>query len=176
MRIRPSQFRLGATAGAAVLLLSLTACGEDDLASVDGPDNADPPLGAVERTENIDALNLVLVTEGEGVARLVGTVINQAEETDRLIGIDVDTEVGPYSLIFAEGPLLLPTDEPLRLAREAEVTVVSDRLRPGFTAEVTLLFENSAPVVSEVLVKLREGVYSDVEVMRPPDGDIAPDN
>ena len=176
MRIRPSQLRIGAAAGAASLLLSLTACGEDDLVGVDGPDNADPPLGAVERTESIDALNLVLVTEGEGVARLVGTVINEAEETDRLIGIDVDTEIGPYSLIFAEGPLLLPTGEPLRLAREAEVTVVSDRLRPGFMAEVTLLFENSEPVVSQVLVKLREGAYSEVEVMRPPDGDISPDS
>lgn len=52
--------------------------------------------------------------------------------------------------------------------------MVSDQLRPGFMAELTLLFENSAPVSSEVLVELREGAYSDVEVMRPPDGDIAP--
>lgn len=168
-RHRSTPARLVAAAGVAALVLPLAGCYDDDV-------DADPPMGAVERAEDIQALDLVLVTKGEGVARLVGTVINEGEETDRLVGIDVDTETGPYSLIFGEGPLLLPTDEPLKLAREAEITVVSDKLRPGFMAELTLMFENSPPVDSKVPVYLQEGMYSDVEVIRPADGDIAPES
>ena len=73
------------------------------------------------------------MTEGEGVARLVGTLVNNAEDPDRLLEIDVDTEVGPSSVTLAK-----------------------------------------RPIVTTVPVKLEEGAYRDVEVDRPPDGDIRP--
>lgn len=156
------------TALVTALVTLLAGCGDD-------PVESEPAQGTVARTESVDALNLVLVTEGLGVARLVGTVINQAEETDRLVGIDVDTEIGEFSVIVARAPLTLPTDEPLELARDAEVSVLAERLRPGFMAELTLVFANSAPIQVQAPVREREGAYSDVEVLRPPDGDIAPD-
>lgn len=164
IRNRPTPARLGVVAATAAMLLPLAGCADDS----EVPNET--AAGAIDRTETIDALNLVLVTDGTGAARLVGTVINEAEQTDRLVGIDVDTEVGPYSLVFGEGPLTLPTDEPLELADDAEVSVISDNLRPGFMAELTLMFENSAPVVSQVPVRLQEGPYSDIEVIPPPGG------
>jgi hypothetical protein len=54
------------------------------------------------------------------------------------------------------------------------VTVVSDNLRNGFRAELTLLFANSAPIVTTVPVESQTGPYADVEVVLPPDGEVAP--
>lgn len=152
------------------LLLAFTST-----ACMDQQPEGEAPVGQVERTETIEALDLVLVTNGNGVARLVGTIINEADEDDRLIGIDVDTEIGEFSVIVADAPIVLRPDEPVKLAREAVVTVLSKALRPGFRGELTLVFRDSPPIVTTVPVKLQEGIYEDVEVMEPPDGDIAPD-
>lgn len=149
-----------------LLLLPLAACSE--------PVESEPAVGQVERTESIDALNMVLVTRGDGVARLVGTLINESDELDRLVGVDVDTEIGDFSVILGDAPVLLPSEEPKKLARDAVVTVISEALRPGFRPELTLVFRNSEPIVTTVPVKLQEGIYEDVEIMAPPDGDIAP--
>ncbi len=152
-----------------LLAIPLTACAPE-------PQEAEEAaVGQVERTETIDALNLVLVTRGDGVARLVGTLVNEAEEEDRLVGVDVDTEVGEFSVILADAPIVLTTDDPVKLARDAEVTVLSPALRPGFRAELQLVFSNSEPILTTVPVKLQEGIYEDVEVREPPDGDIAPE-
>lgn len=156
---------------AALLLLSLAGCGEDRR-----EDTVDAPLGQVERTATIDALNLVLVTNEEGAARLIGTLINQADRPDRLVGLDVDADPPGYSVILADGPYVLPQDEPLRLYRDANVTVLSEAFRPGFRADVTLAFANSGPIRTTVPVETNTGIYRDIEVSRPPDGDIRPGN
>lgn len=80
-----------------VLALGLAAAGCSEVR----PTTA-PPLGQVERTGSIKALDLVLVTNGKGVARLVGTLVNEAEEPDRLVGIDLAAEPpGGYSVFLA---------------------------------------------------------------------------
>jgi hypothetical protein len=131
-------------------------------------------LGQVERTETITAADLILVTNGRGVARMVGTLVNDAEAEDRLVGPDIATDVGEYSGTFAEGPIVLPTDEPVRLPRDALVTVLSDSLRPGFRADIRLSFRNSETITTTVPVEPQEGVYEEVEITQPPDGDISP--
>ncbi len=145
-----------------VVAVLLAGCSEDP--------EAEPSLGAVERTGSVTAADLVLVTNGEGVARLVGTLVNEAEDSDRLVGIDLQTEVGEYSVILAQAPVVLPTGEPVRLARDAEVTVLSDTLKPGFRADLRLSFRNSASISTTVPVNLPEGIYSDVEVLDPDAG------
>lgn len=152
-----------------LLTLTLTSCMEEDR------DPTGAGVGQYERTQSIDALNLVLVTNGEGVARLVGTLLNEGEEVDRLVGMDIDTEIGDFSVIVADAPVELAPDEPVKLARDAQVTVLSDALRPGYRAELLLVFRNSEPIATTVLVERQEGIYEDVEVMEPPDGDIAPE-
>jgi hypothetical protein len=159
--------RWGGAVAAVALLLPLTGCAKEN-------PRASPPLGAVERTDSMSAIDLVLVTNGHGVARLVGTLANTGTKADRLVGADLDGEVGHFSLIFGDGPFVIPPDQPLKLARDAEVTVISDQLRPGFDAKLTLYFADSRPVQSHVIVRRQRGAYKDVEVIRPPDGDIAP--
>ncbi len=153
--------------GLVLMLWMLSGCSEEP--------RAEPSLGQTERTGSITATDLVLVTNGDGVARMVGTLVNEAEETDRLVGLDIGTDVGEYAVTLAEGPIVLPTGETVTLARDARVTVVSDTLRPGFRAEVSLSFRNARTIDTTVLVKSQEGVYEDVEITQPPDGEIAPD-
>lgn len=155
--------------GALGLVLSLGACTGANPASVS------PVGGQVERTETIAALNLVLVTNGDGAARLIGTLINEGDQTDRLIGLDVDAEPPGYSVLLLDGPVILPEDDPLRLYRDANVTVVSEAFRPGFRADVTLVFAESEPIVTTVPIERNTGTYAEVEITRPPDGDISPE-
>jgi len=160
------------TAVLAVLLaLGLAACGSDRRA-----DTVDESSGQVERTESIDALNLVLVTDGTGVARLIGTLVNQADERDRLVGLDVDAEPPGYSMVFADGPYALPEDGKLRLYRDANVTVIAEAFEPGYRADVTLVFASSEPLTTTVPIERNTGIYKDIEVRQPPDGDIRPGN
>lgn len=140
-----------------LLTVALTGCGQD-------PVPAEPSIGKVTRSETLTASGLALVTEGRGVARLVGTLLNEADRPDRLVGVDVDTEIGDYSVVLGEAPLVLRPDEPYRLAREGEVTVVSPRLRRGFRVELTLAFRHAAPVQVTVPVESRTGPYADVPV------------
>lgn len=172
IRRRPGNGRTGtlAVVVAVLVALVLAGCGSDR------PDVVDESRGQVERTASIDALDLVLVTNGDGVARLIGTLINQADETDRLVGLDVEAEPPGYSVIFADGPYALPEDDKLRLYRDANVTVISEAFSPGYRADVTLVFANSEPLTTTVPIERNTGIYQDVEVTQPPDGDIRPGN
>ena len=163
--------RLVAVTVAVALGAVLAGCSEDRRA-----EGVDESRGQVERSATIDALDLVLVTNGKGVARLVGTLINQAGARDRLVGLDIDSEPRGHSVIFADGPYVLAEDEPLLLYREATITVVADAFKPGYRADLTLVFANSPPISTTVPVEENTGVYRDIEVVRPPDGDIRPGN
>lgn len=166
--MRHQRQKAAAWAGALGLVFSLGAC------TGATPTSPSPVGGQVERTATIDALNLVLVTNGDGEARLIGTLINEAEEPDRLIGLDVDAEPPGYSVLLVDGPVVLEEDEPVELYRDANVTVVSEAFRPGFRADVTLVFADSEPIVTTVPIERNTGTYAEVEITRPPDGDISP--
>lgn len=146
----------------------MTSCSEPEVAT-------EPSIGQVERTESMDALGMALVTNGQGAARLVGTLVNNADEPDRLIGVDVDPTVESFDVVIADGPIVLPPEEPVTLARDAQMTVFADRFVPGFRPELRLVFLNSAPIVTTVPVETQTGPYAEVEVLEDPDGDISPD-
>jgi hypothetical protein len=164
--------RTRALAGTVALVLAMV------LAGCTGTDRraagVDESRGQVERTESMDALDLVLVTNGKGVARLIGTLVNQADQPDRLVGLDVDTEPAGHSVVVADAPYVLEQDEPFRLYRDGNVTVYADAFAPGYRADLTLVFARSVPITTTVPVKRNTGVYRDIEVTSPPDGDIRP--
>lgn len=159
--------------GIVVLLVAVTAAWSTTGCGADAPPS-EQSIGQVERNATVTATGLALVTKGEGVARLVGRLVNDADRPDRLLGLDVDTELGPHSVIIADAPLLLRPGESFELARDGEVSVISDKLRQGYRVELSLVFANSAPIVTTVAVESQTGPYADVEVRRPPDGEIAP--
>lgn len=153
---------------AALLLAGLTACADPEI-------ETQPSIGQVESTESMKALGMALVTNGEGAARLVGTLVNSGDDTDRLVGVDVDPTIESYDIVIADGPIVLPPDEPVTLARDAQMTVFSDQFVPGFRAELRLVFANSAPIATTVPVETQTGPYAEVEVLEPIDGDISPE-
>lgn len=165
-RARGAVARLAAAL--ALVLTCVTSCSEPEV-------ETEPSIGQVERTESMAALGMALVTNGEGAARLVGTLVNGADEPDRLLGVDVDPTVESFDIVIADGPIILPTDEPVTLARDAQMTVFADSFVPGFRPELTLVFANSAPIVTTVPVETQTGPYAEVEVLEVPDGDISPD-
>jgi hypothetical protein len=161
-----------ALAGSVALVLAtvLAGCTSTDRRAA----GVDESRGQVARTETMDALDLVLVTNGKGVARLIGTLVNQADEPDRLVGLDVDAEPAGHSVVLADAPYVLEPDEPFRLYRDGNVTLVAEAMAPGYRADLTLVFARSTPITTTVPVERDTGVYRDIEVVSPPDGDIRP--
>ena len=152
----------------ALVLAGVTGCADPEVETT-------PSIGQVERTETVAALGLALVTNGRGAARLVGTLVNSADEADRLIGVDIDPTVEPFDVVIADAPIILPPEEPVTLARDAQMTVFADQFVPGFRADLRLVFLNSPTIETTVSVETQTGPYAEVEVLEPQDGDISPD-
>ncbi len=140
-----------------VLAALLTGCFQQDT-------DVEPSSGNVERNETVTAANLVIVTDGQGNGVLVGTLINNGETEDRLVGVDVESESGPVEVELADGPVALPQEEPVRLADPVRVTLRSEQLRQGWRAPVELTFESSAAISTTVTVESQTGPYADVEI------------
>lgn len=162
---RPLRRTVAGCLGALVLLTS-TGCAERR-------PEAEPSIGKVEDETPMKALGMALVTNGDGAARMVGTIVNKTGEPDRLVGVDLDTD-GPFQVWVDDAPVVLPRNEPVRLARDAALTIFAKGLKPGFGADLTLVFLNSPPIETHVPVATQTGPYAEVEVLLPPDGDVSP--
>lgn len=128
------------------------------------PGDDEPSSGNVERNETVTAANLVIVSDGEGNAVLVGTLINNGEAEDRLVDVAVESESGPVAVNLVNGPLELPVEEPVRLADGPAVTLQSAELRQGFRAPLELTFDSSATISTTVTVESQTGPYADIDV------------
>lgn len=149
--------RIVAATASALLTLGLTGCYADA-----GDD--EPSVGQVERTETVTASNLAFVSGGEGRATLVGTLLNEGEETDRLVDVDAETDSGPVEVELVRGPVELPVDESVRLAPDPSVLITSDDLRQGYRVELELTFARSRSISTTVTVESQTGPYADVEI------------
>lgn len=144
-------------AGTAVL----AGCGGDDPQS-------EAPIGAVVRSERMDALNLAVVTDDGELGTLVGTLVNQADAPDTLQGVGVETEHDPVEAVLLQGAVPLPPDERVRLATDQRVVLRGD-LREGLFVELTLAFDGSRTLTTLVPVEPATGPYEDVEIPDPED-------
>lgn len=125
---------------------------------------SEPSIGQVERNETVTASNLAIVSDGEGNAVLVGTLVNNGEVEDQLVDVDVESESGPVEVTLVEGPIDLPVQEPVRLAEPPRVTLDSAELRQGFRAPLELTFESSAGISTTVTVEPHTSPYEDIEI------------
>lgn len=145
----------------------LAGCGSPDL-------KYEPAIGSNARTPTIQALSLAVVTNDKGVGTLVGSVLNEAKETDHLIDVKAASDNGPITTRLPAGPVALPHDELVKLATQNAVMLRSDNVRQGFWIDLTLRFDNSAPMELKAPVEPQSGPYAEIEVTTPPDGDISP--
>lgn len=140
------------------ILLAVGGCGTE---SVD----AEPSIGQVERNATVTAANLAIVTDGHGRGVLVGTLINNASAGDRLLDVDAEGELEfPIAVALVDGPVLLPPENPVRLADEPAVVISADRLVQGFRAPLELTFASSAAITTTVPVEPPTGPYADIEI------------
>lgn len=129
----------------------------------DVPDEA--PIGNVERSGTITAANLAIVVDGSGTGVLVGTLVNDGSEEDRLVAVEVVDEDGEAVPVEIEGGAVeLPAGDAVQLAEAPLVVLSSESLRPGFRPGITLEFERAEAIVDTVGVEPDTGPYSGVEV------------
>jgi hypothetical protein len=141
----------------ALPLLLGAGCNQDSTES-------EPSVGQVERTNTMTAANLAFVTAGEGTATLVGRLINDGEQPDRLVDVDAESEQGPLDVRLVGEPVAVQPTEPVRLGPEPSVVAELQGMQPGLRVELELSFERSAPISTTVTVESQTGPYADIEV------------
>lgn len=153
----------------APLILLVASCGTET--DVDG---YEPSIGSNARSDSVEALGFAAVTDGEGAATVVGSLLNEGPRAGGLVEASVDAESGPVETVLSEGPLALPPGESVQLATMQAITLRSDVLRPGFFVELTMRFQRSEPITMLIPVEPQQGPYAEIEVAAPPDGDVSP--
>lgn len=164
----PRRSRLHRRAAGVAMALILTAgCGGAGVKS-------EPAIGTGERSETVSALSFAAVTDGRGVATVVGTLLNEGEARDRLIGARAEARVGDVIAALPDGPISLPTSAPVQLAPRKGIMLVSPEFREGSLIHLTMKFARSPDITMKIPVEPQTGPYADIEVLRPADGDVAP--
>ncbi|TSA21037.1 MAG: hypothetical protein D4R69_03890 [Actinomycetales bacterium] len=142
----------------ALLVVVLTGCGASGL---DAPTrNVKQVTDGVEATSGgIKAVNVLLVTQGDGSAVLVGTLINSDEVIDSITGITANGIAGEISAIT------LATDLPVIFAGDsANSTARFQGLNAKASNRVNLeiSFASAAPIKVSALVRAKAEIYANV--------------
>src|SRR4051794_25675238 len=121
----------------AVLLLTAVGCGTSDL-------RYSPSVGVNHLGEEMDALGLTIVTNGEGVATLVGTLLNHGTQPDQLVAVQARSpNQPPITAQLTRGPVRLPVEGPIRMAESSAVTLTAEGFRLGYTVDLRLEFAHA---------------------------------
>jgi hypothetical protein len=146
----------------AALALSLTGCGAGSNAStrlikkVTNGQEAE----IVKDGNNIALRNFVLVTQPDGSAVVVGTVINRGENDDALLGLAISGIQANFS-----GVSTISQNQTIRFEGEtanAKAVLVGANLKAGAHTNLSLFFGNAGEVTFDVLVQNPEGIYAGI--------------
>lgn len=146
----------------AALALSLTGCGAGSNAStrlikkVTNGQEAE----IVKDGNNIALRNFVLVTQPDGSAVIVGTVINRGANDDALLGLAISGIQANFS-----GVSTISQNQTIRFEGEtanAKAVLVGANLKAGAHTNLSLFFGNAGEVTFDVLVQNPEGIYAGI--------------
>ena len=146
----------------AALALSLTGCGAGSNAStrlikkVTNGQEAE----IVKDGNNIALRNFVLVTQPDGSAVVVGTVINRGANDDALLGLAISGIQANFS-----GVSTISQNQTIRFEGEttnAKAVLVGANLKAGAHTNLSLFFGNAGEVTFDVLVQNPEGIYAGI--------------
>lgn len=148
----------GAVTGAitVVAAVALAGCGAGNT-TTSRMDYA-PADGLIATSGNIRALNvLVVASEGSSDGLVVMTLANKGTSGDRLT--DIQSSSGSVEL---SGPTTIEAGQALTFGADTETTAVVRGLdvKPGEAVEVTLNFENAAPISLNTVVMPADGDYA----------------
>jgi len=146
----------------AALALSLTGCGAGSNASTRLISKVtDGAEGGINKDDNnISLRNFLLVTQPDGSAVVVGTVINEGVNDDALLGL----AVAANQAVFA-GVSTISQNQTIRFEGEsanAKAVIVGANLKPGAHAQLSLFFGKAGEITLDVLVRAQEGIYAEV--------------
>ena len=142
----------------ALLVVALTGCAA-------GPDamtrNLRQVTDGVEGVSgSIKALNVLLVTQEDGSAVLVGTFVNTSETNDEITSIVANGIVGEISvspLVQYTGPAIFEGDSKNSSARFSGLNA-----RASDHVELEVSFANSGPMKLSALVRAKAAEYANV--------------
>ena len=146
----------------AALALSLTGCGAGSNAStrlikkVTNGQEAE----ILKDGNNIALRNFVLVTQPDGSAVVVGTVINRGANDDALLGLAISGIQANFS-----GVSTISQNQTIRFEGEtanAKAVLVGANLKAGAHTNLSLFFGNAGEVTFDVLVQNPEGIYAGI--------------
>ena len=154
--------RLLAAAFVAATLPALSGCASN----FDSPvvQQYNPSVGVDVRRGGVWGMNmLVVLPNSGGQGTLVGALINQSGHTDRLVSAQVTAEPNQGSMsstLVRPGTVLQPghlleMSDPTTVAVQGDVT-------PGLFVDLTLRFERSREIHTQVPVVPPEGPYAQV--------------
>lgn len=146
----------------AVVLALGAGCGTTD------PEYS-PSIGVDYRGAEVDALSLTVVTNGDGVGTLVGTLLNHGAQPDRLVAVEARSpNQPPITTQLTHGHVQLPVEEPVQLAEIPAVTLTADSFRLGYGVDLRLDFAQADDITLRVLTAPQEGPFADVRVGADP--------
>jgi hypothetical protein len=132
-----------------------------------------PAIGTNERVEGMDVLSAAAVTNRDGVATVVATLVNTGDQPNALVDARVSSDRSDI-VTFVPEPVEVPVEKPVQISTEQAVTLVSPNLPVGRMVELTLEFERGPSADLLIPVEPQEGPYAEIEVTAPPDSDISP--
>jgi len=127
-----------------------------------------PGPGISVRTGGVYAVNMLIVTDGQGNGTLIGALINQQKTADKLTAVDV---VGPgghaVTTSILSGTIALAPQKSVQLADTADVRLTG-HLVAGAFYHLTLTFDQAAPITTQIPILTNTDAYSGVTVAPAP--------
>jgi hypothetical protein len=175
-RLRPRTEAARRTAAAFLIvgLPVLAGCGANFNAQTNQP--YQPAEGVSTRTGEVDALNTLVVTDGEGNGTIVSRLVNQQDVAD---GLALVTAVDSTGEAITAAPPLEPItleaavsedqsvpspDQSVQVGTDGALRLTGDNIVAGTFITLTLTFAVAAPITVEVPVVDAGPTYADIPV------------
>ena len=146
----------------AALALSLTGCGAGSNATTRLTKKVtDGQEAEIKNDGNKIVLrNFVLVTQPDGSAVVVGTIINRGENEDALLGVEIpgiQAQITGASILAPNGVITFEGD-----IANIKAIIPGANLAQGTHTNLSLFFGNAGEITFDVLVQKPEGIYAGV--------------
>ena len=146
----------------ASLAVSLTGCGAGSNASTRQVRQVTDGVEAsiTKDGNDIKIVNLLVVAAPGGNAVLVGTVVNNADKEDALLGVAINGSTATYS-----GKANLPKNSPIIFegpSANAKAVLGGFGAQPGTHVRVTMFFARAGEITKDVIVRDNTDEYSGI--------------
>lgn len=156
-RVRRPRRLLVATA---VLTPLLAACGAGFQAQTN--QIYQPGPGITERGSTMDAINMLVVTDGSGNGTLVAALLNQQPQQDTLESVEMTNTAGKaLTTTILSSTIALAPQKAVQLAETSDVRVTGD-LVAGTYATITLTFAHAAPISAMIPIVAQSATFAKV--------------